>query len=135
MGGCLLKRHTKSEKKKISIVFLNQSWQDLTMGRYRILQKFIFGGTRPRNSSVVRSEFNQLSETISSNIFTIQSSGSNLERALKALGTRRDTQGLRDSIHVIQMSANQVVNQTSQELVQLASIARTTGDRMFHLQV
>ena len=33
------------------------------------------------------------------------------------------------------MSANQVVNQTSQELVQLASIARTTGDRMFHLQV
>lgn len=33
------------------------------------------------------------------------------------------------------MSANQVVNQTSQELVQLASVARTAGDRMFHLQV
>jgi len=95
----------------------------------------IFGGTRPRNSNVARSEFNQLSETISSNIFTIQSSGSNLERALKTLGTRRDTQGMRDSIHVIQMSANQVVNQTSQELVQLASVARTAGDRMFHLQV
>jgi len=97
--------------------------------------EIVFGGTRPRNIGAVRSEFNQLSETISSNIFTIQSSGSNLERALKSLGTRRDTQGLRDSIHVIQMSANQVVNQTSQELVQLASVAHTAGDRMFHLQV
>ena len=37
--------------------------------------------------------------------------------------------------HVIQMSTNQVVSQTSQELVQLASVARTAGDRMFHLQV
>ncbi len=33
------------------------------------------------------------------------------------------------------MSANQIVNQTSQELMTLASTARRTGDRMFHLQV
>ncbi len=37
--------------------------------------------------------------------------------------------------HVIQMSANQIVNQTSQELVTLAATARLTGDRMSHLQV
>ena len=33
------------------------------------------------------------------------------------------------------MSANQIVNQTSQELVTLAATARLTGDRMSHLQV
>ena len=37
--------------------------------------------------------------------------------------------------HVIQMSTNQVVSQTSQDLVQLAASARSIGDRMFHLQV
>lgn len=40
----------------------------------------------------------KLSETISSNLFTIQGSGSNLERALKSLGTEKDNQGLRDSV-------------------------------------
>ncbi|XP_057369135.1 syntaxin-7-like [Daphnia carinata] len=95
----------------------------------------VFGGVRPRNSSLGRSEFNQLSETISSNLFTIQGSGSNLERALKSLGTEKDNQGLRDSVHVIQMSANQIVNQTSQELMALATAARLSGDRMCHLQL
>lgn len=33
------------------------------------------------------------------------------------------------------MSANQVVSQTSQELITLASSARQLGDRMFFLQV
>ena len=33
------------------------------------------------------------------------------------------------------MSTNQIVNQTSQDLVQLATLARSIGDRMFFLQV
>lgn len=37
--------------------------------------------------------------------------------------------------HVIQISANQIINQTSQELLQLAATAQQTKDRMFHLQV
>lgn len=40
-----------------------------------------------------------------------------------------------DNSHVIQMSANQVVNQTSQELIMLATAAKQTGDRMYYLQV
>lgn len=104
-------------------------------GAFSETPEVVFGGGRPRNPSLCRSEFNQLSETISSNLFTIQGSGSNLERALKSLGTEKDNQGLRDSVHVIQMSANQIVNQTSQELVTLAATARLTGDRMSHLQV
>lgn len=42
---------------------------------------------------------------------------------------------LLDNSHVIQMSANQVVNQTSQELIMLATAAKQTGDRMYYLQV
>lgn len=37
--------------------------------------------------------------------------------------------------HVIQMSANQIVNQTTQELMALAAAARLSGDRMSHLQL
>jgi len=102
-------------------------------GRQVPSNEVFFGDSRNHQPNQGRAEFNQLVDAIASNIFTIQTGGSNLERAMKLLGTKRDTQSLRDNIHVIQMSTNQVINQTSQDMAQLVVFARS--DRIFLLQV
>jgi len=50
-----------------------------------------------------------------------------LNGALASLGTRRDTPGLRDQIHVWQLSSNQVVKSTTTDIAKLASLARTAS--------
>ena len=99
-------------------MMVNSVYGAISVGQPEI----VFGGTRSASSAVnTRMEFNQvhfihninteiqiikiswyylkqMSETVSTNIFNIQSSGTNLERSLKALGTKQDTQGLRNSM-------------------------------------
>lgn len=43
-------------------------------------------------------EFNTLSENVVTNIYTINSSYKTLENALKAIGTNRDNQGVRNNM-------------------------------------
>lgn len=69
-------------------------------------------------------ELRSLCDSISTNVYTINSSIRNLQSALNSLGTAKDTPGLRDQVHVWQLSANQVVKATTADVAKLAGVAR-----------
>ncbi|KAK0162718.1 hypothetical protein PV327_006473 [Microctonus hyperodae] len=79
-------------------------------------------------------ELYSLSENITTNIYTINSSWKILEKANKNIGTSKDSQGLRDKVHVTQLSTNQVVTRTSQDIARLTVLMRR-GDKQQKLQI
>ncbi|XP_076665596.1 syntaxin 13 isoform X2 [Andrena cerasifolii] len=79
-------------------------------------------------------ELYSLSENITTNIYTINTSWRTLERAYKNIGTNKDNQGLRDKVHVTQLSTNQVVTQTSKDITRLTVLMRR-GDKQQKLQI
>ncbi|KAJ8675266.1 hypothetical protein QAD02_011052 [Eretmocerus hayati] len=79
-------------------------------------------------------ELYNLSENITTNIYTINASYKTLERAFKNIGTSKDGQGLRDNVHVAQLSTNQVVTQTSKHIARLTILMRR-GDKQQKLQI
>lgn len=79
------------------------------------------------------SEFRQLCESVTTNIFTINGSGNALMNLLKLIGTAKDGKGIRDQIHLAQMSAKQIMSQSTDDLKRLNIIARR-GERRFKLQ-
>ncbi|GFG29252.1 hypothetical protein Cfor_09761 [Coptotermes formosanus] len=78
-------------------------------------------------------ELYNLSENITTNINTIIKSWKNLEQAVKNIGTDKDNQGLRDKVHVTQLSCNQIVSQTAKDLQRLTVVVRK-GDKQQKLQ-
>ncbi|XP_053975348.1 syntaxin-12 [Hylaeus volcanicus] len=79
-------------------------------------------------------ELYSLSENITTNIYTINTSWKSLEHAYKNIGTNKDNQGLRDQVHVMQLSTNQVVSQTSKDIARLTVLMRR-GDKHQKLQI
>ncbi|XP_014468419.1 PREDICTED: syntaxin-12 isoform X2 [Dinoponera quadriceps] len=79
-------------------------------------------------------ELYSLSENITTNIYTINTSWRTLEKAYKNIGTSKDNQGLRDKVHVTQLSTNQVVTQTSKDIARLTVLMRH-GDKQQKLQI
>lgn len=79
-------------------------------------------------------ELYSLSENITTNIYTINTSYRTLDRAYKHIGTNKDNQGLRDKVHVAQLSTNQVVTQTSKNIARLTVLMRR-GDKQQKLQI
>ncbi|KDR23848.1 syntaxin-12 [Zootermopsis nevadensis] len=78
-------------------------------------------------------ELYNLSENITTNINTVIRSWKNLEQALRSVGTEKDNQGLRDKVHVTQLSCNQIVSQTAKDLQRLTVVVRK-GDKHQKLQ-
>lgn len=66
--------------------------------------------------------FHQLCDNISSNVFSINTATSTLERATKQLGTQADTEAFRDKIHVTQQNANATIKMTTASLQDLAGL-------------
>ncbi|XP_054267549.1 syntaxin-12 [Macrosteles quadrilineatus] len=85
-------------------------------------------------SNASNPELYTLSESITTKIYTINSSFKQLDGTLKALGTRRDNQGLRDKVHVTQLSTNQIISQTTRDLHRLTDLVRGK-DKQLKLQV
>lgn len=79
-------------------------------------------------------ELYSLCENISTNIYTINISWRTLERAYKNIGTNKDNQGLRDKMHITNLSTNQVVTQTSKDIARLTVLMRK-GDKQQKLQI
>lgn len=80
------------------------------------------------------SEFNSLCDSIVTNIYTVNSGWKTLEQALKNIGTSRDNQGLRDKIHVTQLSTNQIISVTPKDLNRLKIIIQK-GDKQKEFQI
>lgn len=79
-------------------------------------------------------EFMSLSENIAHNINSVKSSWQQLEKALKVIGTNRDTQATRDKIHHIQAQTNLKIQTTSKDLQRLTVLIRY-GDKKQKLQI
>ncbi|KZC03865.1 PREDICTED: syntaxin-12 [Dufourea novaeangliae] len=79
-------------------------------------------------------ELYSLSENITTNIYTINTSWRTLEHAYKNIGTNKDNEGLRDKVNVTQLSTNQVVAQTSKDIARLTVLMRR-GDKQQKLQI
>lgn len=72
-------------------------------------------------------EITAICDNISTNVYTINSCIKNLKSVAVQIGTQRDNQGLRDQIHVWQLSANQVVKATPKEIAKLNVLARSAN--------
>ncbi|CAK9804626.1 STX12 [Anthophora plagiata] len=79
-------------------------------------------------------ELYSLSENITTNIYTINTSWRILEHAYKNVGTNKDNQGLRDKVHLTQLSTNQVVSRTSKDIARLTVLMKR-GDKQQKLQI
>ncbi|CAK9825042.1 t-SNARE domain-containing protein 1 [Anthophora retusa] len=79
-------------------------------------------------------ELYSLSENITTNIYTFNRSWRILEHAYKNIGTNKDNQGLRDKVHLTQLSTNQVVSRTSKDIARLTVLMKR-GDKQQKLQI
>jgi len=76
-----------------------------------------FSGSN-RNDDI-STEFNSLCADIETNIYTINSSIKTLQDSLKLIGTPRDNTGIRNKIHITQLSGNQVASATTKDIAKL----------------
>ncbi|XP_044749437.1 syntaxin-12 [Coccinella septempunctata] len=79
-------------------------------------------------------EFNAACDSVVTNIYTINSSFKVLDTALKNIGTKKDNHGLRNKIHVTQLSTNDIAAVTSKEIRKLKSLMKK-GNKQQQLQV
>ncbi|KAL3266816.1 hypothetical protein HHI36_010970 [Cryptolaemus montrouzieri] len=79
-------------------------------------------------------EFNATCDSVVTNIYTINSGFRQLETAIKNIGTKKDSHGLRNKIHVMQLSTNEIAAVTSKEIRKLKSLM-LKGDKQQQLQV
>ncbi|XP_017783949.1 PREDICTED: syntaxin-12 [Nicrophorus vespilloides] len=82
----------------------------------------------------ISTEFNNLCDNIVTNIYTINQSWKTLESSFKSLGTSRDNEGLRGKIHVTQLSTNEIIAVTNNNIHKLNMIVRK-GQKQQKLQV
>ncbi|XP_075213297.1 syntaxin 13 [Lycorma delicatula] len=82
------------------------------------------------------SQVSFLCDNVTTNIYTINSSWKQLQQAMKIIGTNKDNQGVRDKVHVTQLSTNEIIGQTTRDLQSLtALIRRPPSDKKQKLQV
>ncbi|XP_036146088.1 syntaxin-12 [Monomorium pharaonis] len=79
-------------------------------------------------------ELYNLCENITANIYKINSSWRFLEKTYKSIGTSKDTQDLRDQVHITQSNTNQMVTQTSKDIARLTMLMRR-GEKQQKLQI
>ncbi|XP_015212600.2 t-SNARE domain-containing protein 1 isoform X1 [Lepisosteus oculatus] len=79
-------------------------------------------GYQPVATQVSPSELQDVFQETSSNIFQINANVVTLEKSLQSLGTSRDTEELRQSLHSIQQQTNKVITSTSHLIKQLSDI-------------
>ncbi|XP_022912597.2 syntaxin-12 [Onthophagus taurus] len=84
-------------------------------------------------SGTSTSDFNTLCDSIVTNIYTINSSWKSLDNLTKNVGTSKDNRGLRDKIHVTQLSTNQIISATTTSLQKLSRVVKK-GEKQQKLQ-
>ncbi|CAH0560472.1 unnamed protein product [Brassicogethes aeneus] len=72
-------------------------------------------------------ELNSLCDSVVTNLYTINGSIKTLDNALKTIGTKRDNQGLRNNVHVTQLSTNQIASTTTKNIAKLKSLVVKAG--------
>lgn len=80
------------------------------------------------------SDFNILCDNIVTNIYTINSCCKTLNSALKNIGTKKDNHGLRNTIHVTQISTNKIASVVSKDIRNLKTQHSKT-DKQKQLQI
>lgn len=98
-------------------------------------QQSNYGSTNERvpNVAISGTKFSptdilDLSDKVTTNIYTINTKRKDLEQNLKTIGTPKDSQELRNNVHSKLLSANEVVDETTKDLHKLTGIVRK-GDK------
>ncbi|XP_056642746.1 syntaxin-12 [Diorhabda carinulata] len=79
-------------------------------------------------------EFNNVTESVATNIDTINSGIKTLENASNVIGTSKDNRGLRNQIHVTQLSTNRIASVSTEQIKKLKLLV-AKGDKSRKLQV
>ncbi|XP_072376075.1 syntaxin-12 [Diabrotica undecimpunctata] len=85
-------------------------------------------------SDQIATEFNNSSENVVTNIYTINKSIKVLGNALKVIGTKKDNQGIRNQVHVTQLSTNQIAASTSKEISNLKQLSKGHKQRLLQVE-
>jgi len=82
-----------------------------------------FAGTSSP-STFDQAHFYRLCDNITSNVFAITKHGSTLEKTLKTIGSSNDSKTVRESVHILQTTANKTIGETAADLKQLNALLR-----------
>ncbi|XP_037856010.2 t-SNARE domain-containing protein 1 isoform X6 [Chlorocebus sabaeus] len=91
---------------------------------YQALPSEGFGLEPPRATQVNPRDLQELFQETSANVFQINSNVTSLEQSLQSLGTPRDTQELRDSLHTAQQETNKTIAASATTVKQMAELLR-----------
>ncbi|XP_036358765.1 syntaxin-7 isoform X1 [Octopus sinensis] len=93
-----------------------------------------YGDTRntdPENSNLYVDE---ILKQIGNNVFKINNGANNLNKAMKIIGTERDSNVLRDRIHETSQSTNEIVTETANLVKKIVRNRKLTQNRKFELE-
>ncbi|XP_060531438.1 syntaxin-12 [Cylas formicarius] len=79
-------------------------------------------------------DLNSLCDNIVTNVYTINSSLKSLENALKVIGSAKDNAGVRNKVHVTQLSTNQIASECTKDINKL-KLKVPKADKQRKLQV
>lgn len=93
--------------------------------------------TAPRPNGVDNkdlSNFEEISEHIGTNVIKINNGANELTKAMRILGTERDSIGLRDRIHERSQSTNEIIADTTKLMKRLARTRNISQSQKFQLE-
>ncbi|KAL3842188.1 hypothetical protein ACJMK2_020230 [Sinanodonta woodiana] len=88
-------------------------------------------GGRYQDSSY--SSFDEICDQISSNIFTVNNGANSIDRAMKIIGTDKDSPQLRDKIHETSQDTNTVISETTKLIKRLSSMTQANKQQKLKL--
>lgn len=88
-------------------------------------------GGRYQDSSY--SSFDEICDQISSNIFTVNNGANSIDRAMKIIGTDKDSPQLRDKIHETSQDTNTVISETTKLIKRLALMSQANRQQKLKL--
>ncbi|KAK3597604.1 hypothetical protein CHS0354_030150 [Potamilus streckersoni] len=80
------------------------------------------------------SSFDTICDQISGNIFTVNNGANSIDRAMKIIGTDKDSPKLRDKIHETSQDTNNVIAKTTKLIKQLASMSQANKQQKLKLE-
>ncbi|CAL8082848.1 unnamed protein product [Orchesella dallaii] len=80
------------------------------------------GGAGPSTGYFDEAQFFRLCDTVASNIFQIGKHATTLEKTLKTIGSRNDSDTVRDSVHVVTKTALGIISETTHDVKEITAI-------------
>ncbi|ODN05201.1 Syntaxin-7 [Orchesella cincta] len=80
------------------------------------------GGAGPSTGYFDEAQFFRLCDSVASNVFQIGKHATTLEKTLKTIGGRNDSDTVRDSVHVVTKTALGIISETTHDVKEITSL-------------